>query len=194
MYPADTILLQCSGLKAAPPLAQLAELKVKAVAYGMRAYRENDSGETYAYFDLAERRELTAADLRSLEEAAAALWPDAALQTHALKRVQYMEGAGSGQPVGIHYVVEMEFDPAVAGELTRWYAFEHLPGLASVPGCVRAQRYLDQSGRSFGCYDLVSADVPRSAEWMKWRDSEWTVKLREHFRNMKRGLYRAVMS
>jgi hypothetical protein len=54
---------------------------------------------------------------------------------------------------------------------------------------VRTTRLLSQSGRSFACYDLTSAEVPRSEEWMKWRRTEWTQKVQQHYQSIKRGLF-----
>ena len=44
-----------------------------------------------------------------------------------------------------HYVVETDVLPGHEDDLNAWYAQEHLPGLAAVPGTVRAARYVDAS-------------------------------------------------
>jgi hypothetical protein len=120
------------------------------------------------------------------------LLPGATLDAVPLKRVQYIEGASSGQPIGIFYMVEMEYPPEALPQMTHWYHFEHLPGLSSVKGNVRSTRYLSEAGRSFACYDLVSEDVPQTAEWSQWRETALTVSVRPFYRNMKRGMYRAT--
>jgi hypothetical protein len=189
LFSADSLLLIANRLQGELPLAGLEQLGRESGAAAMRAYREMQSGEAYVYFDYITRRNLDAADLTECNRRAAALLPEAELACHALKRVQYVEGAASGQPVGVHYVVELEYAASAAPELQRWYHFEHLPGFASVAGCVRTTRLLSQSGRSFACYDLVSADVPKSEEWMKWRGTEWTKKVQQHYQSIKRGLF-----
>jgi GNAT superfamily N-acetyltransferase len=73
-------------------------------------------------------------------------------------------------------------------ELARWYADEHLPGLAQVPGCVRARRLmnLDHPPESFACYDLASLDVLASPAWLKVRQTRWSDLCRPHFTNTLR--------
>lgn len=192
MFPTDAILLQCNELKCALPAKQLSELAATAGASGVRPYQEIQTGEAYVYFDLPARRHVSPELLSSLQAKAGALLPGAKVKAIGLKRVQYNEGAASGQPIGIHYVVELSYAREVAPELNRWYNFEHLPGLSSVSGCVHSTRFLDQAGRSFACYDLVSAEVPQSPEWMKWRQSEWTSRVNVHYRDIKRGLFREI--
>jgi hypothetical protein len=192
MYPSDAILLRCNGLKPDAALPSLGELTGIAGAYALRVNREKDTGEVYVWLDLAGRREVSAELVGQLEAAARRLLPGATLDAVPLKRMQYIEGASSGQPIGIFYMVEMEYPPEALPQMTHWYHFEHLPGLCSVKGNVRSTRYLSEAGRSFACYDLVSEDVPQTAEWSQWRETALTVSVRPFYRNMKRGLYRAT--
>ena len=79
-------------------------------------------------------------------------------------------------------------------EMMRWYDREHMPGLAAVPGCVRAQRFinLDAGPKSFACYDLVTRDTLGSPPWLAVRNSEWSGRVRPNFRNTKRTMFRTL--
>ena len=86
----------------------------------------------------------------------------------------------------------MDFAPDRVEELGKWYATEHLPGLGSVPGCVHTRRYMSAGGHSVACYDLVSGTVTETPQWLKWRSTPEAERMREHYRNMKRGMFRAL--
>ncbi len=95
----------------------------------------------------------------------------------------------------VHYVVETDVESGWWNEINDWYAQEHLPGLASVPGCVMAKRYvnLDAGPRSFACYDLLTQDVLLSPEWLAVRATPWSSKARPHFLNTKRDVFPLVL-
>ena len=187
MSTADTILLRCAGRATQEQWKQVKALAGEAGASGARGY--GNAEETYVYFDLAAPREVTANAVSALASKVSGLLGGAKVSGTALKQVQDMQGVSAGFPAPVHYVVEMDFAPGSADELTRWYEQEHLPGLSSVPGSVRSRRYLNESGRSFACYDLNSNLVPETPEWMKWRDTEWTRRVREQHLDMKRGVF-----
>ena len=191
MYPSDAILLRCNAVPREAVLAALSALINECGAAGLRTQREKDTGEVYAWLDFAYRKDIGPDLVARLEDMARKLFPGATLDAVPLKRMQYIEGASSGAPIGIHYVVEMEYPEGVA-PVTHWYNTEHLPGLSAVPGNVRSTRYLSAAGRSFACYDLVSEDVPQTPEWMQWRETALTLSVRQYYKDMKRGLYRAA--
>ena len=110
----------------------------------------------------------------------------------ALSQLLRVPGPAYGLSAPFHYVVETDVEPEHEAELNAWYNTEHLPGLSSVPGNVRSTRYLSAAGRSFACYDLVSEDVPQTPEWMQWRETALTLSVRQYYKDMKRGLYRAA--
>ncbi|MCZ4316498.1 hypothetical protein O4H66_24105 [Comamonadaceae bacterium G21597-S1] len=123
--------------------------------------------------------------------AVAALRPGTAWQQ--LHMVQELVGASAGQAATFHYVVETDMPPEHAQQLTDWYAQEHLPGLAAVPGAVRAARYLCLDGvvpRSFACYDLTTPDALQSAAWLAVRHTAWSSRVRPLFRNPMRTMFR----
>ena len=109
-----------------------------------------------------------------------------------LEPVQELAGRSAGAPAGYRYVVETDAAEGWEPELERWYAEEHLALLAAVPGCVRARRFrnLDGAPRSHACYDLVSPEVLKSAEWLAVRETPWSGRVRPQFRNTLRTMFR----
>lgn len=106
--------------------------------------------------------------------------------------VQSIAGASHGQAAGYHYVVETDVLPDREADLNAWYAQEHLPGLAAVPGTVRATRYVDLQGspRYYACYDLVAPQALESAAWLAVRATDWSSRVRPAFRNTRRTMFR----
>ena len=105
--------------------------------------------------------------------------------------VQSLAGASAGEQAAFHYVVETDVVPEHERELNAWYEQEHLPGLASVPGTIRAARFVRVSGspRSFACYDLVSPATLERAEWLAVRHTAWSSRVRPTFRNTRRTMF-----
>lgn len=92
---------------------------------------------------------------------------------------------------GNRYVVEMDPEAGWQEELFAWYDQEHLPGLASVPGCISATRCinLDHRPYSFAFYDLTNPEVLGCEEWLKVRNTTWSDRVRPHFTNVKRTMF-----
>ncbi|AGU53594.1 hypothetical protein VAPA_2c10380 [Variovorax paradoxus B4] len=106
--------------------------------------------------------------------------------------LQEVRGASASQVASHHYVVETDVLPEFEDELNAWYAQEHLPGLAAVPGTVRAARYVDAAGspRYYACYDLAGAETLGSPEWLAVRATPWSARVRPAFRNTRRTMFR----
>lgn len=105
-------------------------------------------------------------------------------------------GASAGQPAPYHYVVATDVEAGWDDELNAWYQQEHMPGLAAVPGnvgCARL-RSLDGAPRYHACYDLVSPEVLQRPEWLAVRHTEWSSRVRPHFRNTLRIMFRTVLA
>lgn len=114
------------------------------------------------------------------------------LDWRRLSCVQQLDGASFGQTAAYHYVVETDVLPEHEEDLNAWYAHEHLPGLAAVPGTVRAARYVDAGGspRYYACYDLASPDALGSPPWLAVRGTAWSSRVRPSFRNTRRTMFR----
>ena len=89
------------------------------------------------------------------------------------------------------YTVEMDPEAGWQEKLFAWYDEEHLPGLASVPGCIAAIRCinLDHSPFSIAFYDLTSPEVLGCEPWLKIRNTAWSDQVRPHFTNVRRTMF-----
>ena len=89
------------------------------------------------------------------------------------------------------YAVEMDPEAGWQEKLFAWYDEEHLPGLASVPGCIAAVRCinLDHSPFSIAFYDLTSPEVLGCEPWLKVRNTAWSDQVRPHFTNVRRTMF-----
>jgi len=79
----------------------------------------------------------------------------------------------------------MNVDAAVEAEFNEWYDKEHIPALAAVPGvlCARRFRATDANRKYVALYHLESPAVVEKSDWKNAADTEWTRKLRPHFRD-----------
>ena len=196
------ILLKFAGTLAdeatlAAALATVARQSGLAVASLHGHAKEGEGGdELYAYLELSEAQELSATDAARIAEIARGLPPLSGLAVEAVRLTRMFEaqGAASGERAPYHYIVETDFAEGWMDEIVRWYDSEHMPGLAAVPGAVRAQRYINHDGapRSLACYDLVSTDTLGCPPWLAIRYTEWSDRVRPNFRNTKRTMFRTL--
>ncbi|MBL8303146.1 MAG: hypothetical protein JNM26_10270 [Ideonella sp.] len=107
-----------------------------------------------------------------------------------------MAGAAAGVVAGWHYVVETDVLPEMEDEFNAWYTEEHLPGLAAVPGTVRAWRYrrVGDGPRYTACYDLATHETFGSPPWLAVRATPWSDRVRPAFRRTRRTMYRRLGS
>jgi len=89
---------------------------------------------------------------------------------------------------GALLVASMNVDAAAEHEFNEWYNAEHLPQLGAVPGVLCARRFragaADVPRKYLALYHLKSPEVSRSDAWNKAADTEWTRRMRPHFRDM----------
>lgn len=102
-----------------------------------------------------------------------------------------VRGASDGEHAGFFYVVETDVPPEAEADFNAWYEMEHLPGLARVPGTVRARRYRRLLGgpQYMACYDLVTPQAMESLAWLAVRHTAWSSRVRPLFRNTARTLH-----
>ena len=86
----------------------------------------------------------------------------------------------------------MNVAPEVEAEFNEWYDKEHIPALRAVPGVLAARRFRGTSGnrKYVALYHLDRPQVQESAEWKKARESDWTDRLKPHFRDHLRLVLR----
>lgn len=198
--PRHVVLLQ---MRTAPSAAAHIEADVRAFCAGLgahgaaamalqRAALSLDESQAYVYL---QSRSAEAPDGEAL---AAAFGARCAWASHvracALEPKLDVDGASAGERPRFHYVVETDPEAGWLDEIARWYDTEHMPGLAAVPGCVRATRFLNHGDGplSLACYDLLREDVLGSPPWLAVRATAWSGIARPHFTNTKRTMFRVV--
>jgi hypothetical protein len=89
----------------------------------------------------------------------------------------------------------MNVAPEHEAEFNEWYNTEHIPALAAVPGVICARRFRATSAnrKYVALYHLVSPDVQATATWKSAADTEWTRRLRPHFRDHLRLVCKAYV-
>jgi len=145
-----------------------------------------------AYVYLEPASAVTRGLLSTLEHRFAAHCPWAqAVRASRLEQVFDTPGASAGRRADFHYAVEMDPDDGWMPEIARWYNTEHMPGLAAVPGCIRASRFLNHGHGplSLACYDLVTEDTLGSPPWLAVRGTPWSDITRPHFTNTRRTMF-----
>lgn len=159
--------------------------------YLLRAAWARDGGWCYVYAQLGSPRTMEAPELQALELLWAACCP-LAVETDLsrLELVQDLPGHSHGAVPARHYVVETDPEEGWEEELARWYREEHMPGLAAVPGCIHARRFVnhDAGPRSHACYALVAEDVLGCPPWLAVRGTGWSSRVRPHFTNTRRTM------
>ncbi len=192
----DCLLLQFSTEVSA--LSGLAAAAARfCTDHGLQLQRlaSTPAGASYLYARLPGRAALGADALLPLAEALARAIPAAhEIRLSRLEQVFVAPGQAHDAASVFHYVVETDPETGWREELERWYDTEHMPGLASVPGCILAQRYYnhDHGPFSLACYDLVSDSVLGSPPWLAVRGTPWSDIVRPHFTNTKRTMFRAL--
>lgn len=84
-----------------------------------------------------------------------------------------------------------DFDPARDAEYNEWHSREHVPQRLTVPGMLRARRYVDRGNAQFPyftLYEMESAAVMQSPPYLHLLDhpTEWSARMRPGFRQFLR--------
>ena len=88
-------------------------------------------------------------------------------------------------------MIAMNIAPEHEADFNAWYDTEHIPALSTVPGVLSARRFRGTGGRKYvALYHLEAPEVQDSSEWKKMRESEWTDRLKPHFRDLLRVVCR----
>lgn len=146
----------------------------------------------YVYLHLNECMPMEPSVAARVEAIVKSGWPELRnLRVSRLEKMLDKRGASASTPAVFHYVVEMDPETGWMPELSDWYDTEHMPGLAAVPGCVRASRYLnhDHGPLSLACYDLVTQDTLGSPPWLAIRETDWSSRMRPRFTNTIRTMF-----
>ena len=197
---AGAVLLKCAGPLPAPEELQRVLRKIAMdcvpAAESIAAYAAIEGHEAYVYL-FSRNFSAIGSDMPArIIERARSLPELNGLQLSAARIEPVFDAAGtsSGQAAPFHYVVETNVSPEHEADLNAWYDIEHMPGLVACPGSVRARRFRnpDASPRYHSCYDLASAETLGSEPWLAVRHTAWSDRVRPHFRNTRRTLFRRL--
>ena len=88
-------------------------------------------------------------------------------------------------------MIALNIASEVEADFNAWYDTEHIPALSKVPGVLSARRFRGSGNRKYvALYHLATPEVQDGAEWKKARESEWTDRLKPHFRDFLRVVCR----
>jgi hypothetical protein len=202
MSPALTggVLLKCSARVPADEefrqaLSKLA-MDCVPLAESVAAHAALDAEESYLYLFSRETAAIGAGVLSRVAVRAVGVAALAGAKLAAAKLVPVFDRPGASRTVAplFHYVVEMDVEPAQEDDLSAWYDKEHMPGLAACPGTVRARRFRNPEGspRYHSCYDLTRTETLTSPPWLAVRNTKWSDRVRPHFRNLKRTMFKRL--
>lgn len=162
----------------------------------MDVYHGADSVESYVYLQLppTDGGDSETKGLQALcQTLHAALEPGhPEIEVAWMKKTLDVAGHSAGKTGAWHYVVETDVLPAAEDDFNDWYASEHLPGLAAVPGTIRAMRYVcdDATPKYYAAYDLETRETFGSEPWLRVRGTEWSSRVRPNFINTKRTMFK----
>ena len=184
MSAVDAVLAAFAWPGDGPVAALRAELRG---ACELRVFRAVEADLAYAYAMVA----VDSGEARWIEDVVRAALSGVALSRITL--LQDLAGASAGEPAPFRYVVETDVLAESEADLNAWYDREHLPGLASVPGTVRALRFRsDGHPRYHSCYDLARTETLGSPAWLAVRGTAWSDRVRPAFFNTRRTMFRTV--
>jgi antibiotic biosynthesis monooxygenase (ABM) superfamily enzyme len=110
-------------------------------------------------------------------------------------RLRCTAGEAPAKDAPYIYIVKTDIPADLERDFNDWYDNEHVPALASVPGCFQARRFLAVDGQPkyMAVYEIDTPDVIKSAAWAKARDTAWTEKIRPHLHNLERRVYQLIL-
>ena len=156
-----------------------------------------------ALYDLEDLSALTSEKYRA-SQASSTPWTRRVVDNlKAMTRTEYelVQSLGDTPDGGAPYalLVRLETAPEHDPELNEWYAQEHLPALASVPGCLSAQRYRMTAGtpdsvKYLMIYEAATRETIRGNAWTKAANTDWTLHMRPFFRNRKDNVVQLIAS
>jgi hypothetical protein len=170
----------------------------------VRRYQSLEGAHKYvALYDLEDLNAFTSPKYREAQ-ANPTPWTrrvDESLRLRDRTEYELLQSLGESPKGGAPYalLVRLETDDAHDAELNEWYEQEHLPALAGVPGCVAARRYRMTAGspesvKYLMIYEAADRETIRGAAWNKAADTEWTRRMRPHFRNRKDNIGELIAS
>lgn len=189
-----TFLLKLKGvaLTAAQLRRLLGPAALNVDALRLDVFHAVEGAETYAYLDVPEERAAVAAG--SIQQIFDTSLPAECQEARVVELDCTLDLAGQAaeRTAPWHYIVETDIQPQAEQDFNDWYCIEHMPGLAAVPGTVRARRYLASPAcpKYYASYDLETLETFGSQPWLAVRATDWSSRVRPSFLNTKRTMFR----
>jgi antibiotic biosynthesis monooxygenase (ABM) superfamily enzyme len=116
-------------------------------------------------------------------------------RTRNTYRLLFTAGEAPGKDAPFVYIVKTDIPADIEVDFNDCYDKEHVPALASVPGCLRARRFLAVDGQPkyMAVYDLENPEGIKSAAWANARDTAWTEQIRPHMQNLEHRVYQLIL-
>src|SRR5882672_363133 len=194
------VLLKCSarvpGDEAFRQALSRLAMDCVPLAESVAAHAALETEESYLFLFSRETAAIGDSTLAPIAERAGGIAALTGAKLAAAKLVPVFDRPGASRTVApvFHYVVEMDVELAHEEDLNAWYDKEHMPGLAACPGTVRARRFRNPEGspRYHSCYDLTRTETLGSPPWLAVRQTAWSNRIRPHFRNLKRTMFKSL--
>jgi hypothetical protein len=79
-------------------------------------------------------------------------------------------------------------------DFNEWYNVDHVPALVSVPGVYCARRYVAVEGdpKYLAIYEMRDGEIPKTLEWERARNSEWTKRIRPYLKDLQAVVARRI--
>lgn len=96
--------------------------------------------------------------------------------------------------------VMTDVTPEAEDELNRWYDEEHVQSLLAVPGFLTGRRFraVQADPKYLAIYDVDDVTTLERPDYLAARGAhgatEWSRRVRPHFRNTTRGVYRRLLT
>ena len=104
-----------------------------------------------------------------------------------VSRQIFSYGTPPAQDAAAVLTVRLNIPAEKEQEFNEWYNVDHIPALVGVPGVFRARRYVvvDGDPKYLAVYEMNDPRIPKTPEWDKARNSEWTLRIRPHLKDGK---------
>jgi hypothetical protein len=93
------------------------------------------------------------------------------------------------------YITIKDVDPEIEEEYAKWMNEEHMPDLLTVPGIIRALRYVSHGGGSpkhMAVYEMASPDIPKGEAWSHAAHTERSKYMKAHWQGKAQNIFELV--
>lgn len=173
-------------------------LSVPGFLSGLRYVAVEGEPKYLALYDLADENVLKSDAYLKLLKPGTPWTRRVSANFHNMSRGVYRQifshGTRPAAPAPFVLTVRMDIPQQHESEFNEWYNSDHLPALVGVPGVYCARRYVAVEGepKYLALYELRDAEVRKSDAWKKAADSDWTLRMRPHFRAVRSIVSRRI--